>query len=398
MGLGVSENEKPALLIRMTRRWPVVVGVILLAGTCGYFWSDRSAPDISRARRLLEQNDTGPARTEIDRILLATPGHSVALVLKGKLLRMDGDPSGAIACFGQVSPKSPEYREASLLLIQTLLESSNLADAEKQMQRHLQSFPDERMIWDELRWLCFNQFRTRDVEELSDWWLKTHPDDNQALTHLLLGVFRPQVPQEGSHYLRQVQQNTDQQVPVLRALAWAAWQSGQSDEARKLLGQAWEADPDDPRTRFLSAGFLIEEQSFAAAGRVLGTEPFGVPGEMFGDQTDRWHWLQSRVLLGRNQVAAALEEVTRAAALRDGDLKYIHSQAVLLKQLGRDEEARTAFNQARMIEKCRKRFAEIAFSGDWKTPDLDLRHELADLYLQCGNRHVARLWRKSSRR
>lgn len=382
--------------MRMTRRWPVVVGVILLAGACGYFWFGQPAPDISRARRLVELNDADPARAELDRILRETPAHSEALLLKGKLLGMDGDLSGAMVCFSQIPRESSDYREASLLLIQTLMETSNLAEAERQMQRHLQSFPDERLVWDELRWLCFNQFRTRDVEELSHWWLKMHPDDTQALTHLLLGVFRPQVPQEGSRYLKQIQETAGQQVPVLRAMAWAAWQSGQNDEARKLLAQAWDADADDPRTRFLSAEFLIEEQSFAAAARVLGTEPFGVSGEMFGDQTDRWHWLQSRVLLGRDQVAAALDEVTRAATLRDGELNYIHSQAVLLKQLGRDDEARTAFHRAQTIEKCRKRFAEIAFSGEWKTPDSELRHELADLYHQCGNRHVAELWRKLS--
>lgn len=396
VGLGVSENEKPAVQMRMTRRWPVVVGVVLLAGACGYFWFSRPTPDISRARRLVELNDVGPARAELDRILREKPVHSEALLLKGKLLRMEGDLSGAMACFGQIPPESSDCREASLLLIQALMESSNLAEAEMQMQRHLQSFPDERPIWDELRWLCFNQFRSRDVEELSHWWLKTHPDDTQALTHLLLGVFRPQVPQEGTQYLKQLQGNTDQQGPVLRALGWAAWQSGQNDEARKLLALAWDADADDPRTRFLSAEFLIEEQSFAAAARVLGTEPFGVSGEMFGDQTDRWHWLQSRVLLGRNQVAAALDEVTRAATLRNGELNYIHSQAVLLKQLGRDDEARTAFHRARTIEKCRKRFAEIAFSGEWKTPGSELRRELADLYHQCGDWHVAELWRKLS--
>lgn len=390
----MTDDEEPAPRNRSIRKRSIAVGIAILVGAGALFWLESSTPDISRARRLLEIQEVSQARTEIDRILSEAPDDSTALLLKARLFRMEGNLSGAIDCCRKVSSGSTDFRESSLLQIQMLLESLNLEAAELQMQRHLQWFPDERIIWDELRWLCFNQFRTRDVDELSRWWLKTHPDDTDALTHLLLGVFRPQVPQEGTPYLHRIQKSASQQISVLRGLAWAAWQSGRRDEATRLLGEAWAVDPADPRTRLMSAGILIEDRDFIAAERVLGAEPFGVNGELFGNQADRWHWLQSRVMLSRNDIAAAFDHVTQAAKSREWELEYVHSRAVLLKQLGRDQESHIAFRKAREIERCRKRFAEIAFSGAWKNLTSELREELADLYERCHDSQIAALWRR----
>jgi tetratricopeptide (TPR) repeat protein len=315
--------------------------------------------------------------------------------MKGDLLRSQGELAGAAGCYSRVLPEAAEFRQASLGHVQALLGTFDLAEAERQMQRHLEMFPDERAIWDEFRWLCFNQFRTRDVVELSHWWLKNHPEDTKALTHLLLGVFRPQVPQEGTPFLQQVLETAGTpQVSVRRALGWAAWQSGKRDEAKRLLEQVWQTNFEGLRTRLLSAEFLIEEQNFVAADRVLGTVPFGVSGEMFGNQTDRWHWLRSRVLLEQNQIVESLDQVQRAVKHQRGNLMYIHEKAVLLKQLGHDVEAAESFSTARTIEQCKKRFAEIAFSGVWEHPTPVLREEIAELYQQSGEDFLAGLWRQ----
>lgn len=375
-------------------RWLVVVGPLFCAAVIGACLVVRPRPDIERASRLVYTGDVERARNELKRILANDPDHSAALLMKGDLLRSQGDLAGAVGCYNRVRPEAAEFRLASFGHIQTLLAMLDLAESERQMLRHLEMFPDERAIWDELRWLCFNQFRTRDVVELSHWWLKNHPGDAQALTHLLLGVFRPQVPQEGTPYLQQVHAAGGQQVPVLRALAWAAWQSGHRDEAKLLLEQAWQNSPEDPRTRLLSAEILIEEQRVGSADRILGTEPFGVSSEMFGDQTDHWHWLRSRVLLEQNQIAASLDQVKLALEFDSGNLMYIHDQAALLKQLGRDSEAAETFSTARTIEQCKKRFAEIAFSGAAEHPTPVLRKEIAELYQRSGDDLPARLWRQ----
>ena len=390
----MTESEQSVSSPKARNQSRVFVGLVLFIIVGGVLWNLQPAPDINRAQRMLDIGDLESAQAELDRILAADPQHSAALLILGHLHRSKRDPAGAIRCYRLLPPESPDFRQASVALAQMLLETSDLAEAERQMQRHLELFPDERLIWDELRWLCFNQFRTRDVEELSSWWLKNHPDDTQALTHLLLGVFRPQVPQEGAPYLQQINQSVGQQLPVIRALAWAAWQSGRGDEARQLLEQAWQTGHHDARTRLLSAEILIEEQNYAAADRVLGEEPFEVAGAMFGGQVDQWHWLRSRLLLEQNLPAEALHHVERAIEHCHGDLKYVHSQAVLLKQLGRDQEASAAFDSARTMEQCNKRFAEIAFSGVWERPTPALRQQLADLYRQCGKQLVADLWQR----
>lgn len=373
----------------------VVVSSLACAGVLGVCLVVQPRPEMAMARRFVNTGNRKLALNELDRILVDTPDNSAALLLKGDLLRSQGDLAGAVDCYRRVRSESAEFRQASLGHVQALLGSYDLAEAERQMQRHLEMFPDERALWDELRWLCFNQFRTRDVEELSHWWLKNHPDDTEALNHLLLGVFRPQVPQEGTSYLQQVLETAGSpQVSVQRALGWAAWQSGKRDEAKRLLEQVWQTAADDLRTRLLSAEILIEEQNVEAADRVLGSVPFGVSGEMFGNQTDRWHWLRSRVLLEQNEVVASLDQVRRAVKHQPGNLMYIHEQAVLLKQLGHEVEAAEKFNTARTIEQCKKRFAEIAFSGVWEHPTPVLREEIAELYQRSGHDFLARLWRR----
>lgn len=375
-------------------RWLVGLGLLFATGAGSAFLVLQPSPNIARANRFVQTGEHELAHSELDRLLNNDPAHPAALLLKGDLLRRQNNLEAAIDCYRRVPADVAEYRQASRNCIQASLEMLDLAGAEQQMLWHLEQFPDERAIWDELRWLCFNQFRTRDVVELSHWWLKRHPEDSQALTHLLLGVFRPQVPQEGTPYLKQVQAAFPRQVPVLRALAWAAWQSGKRDEAKQLLAKAWRAGADDPRTRFLSAEVLIDEHDIDAADRVLGTIPFGVSGEISGNQTDRWHWLRSRVLIEQNDVTASLQHVERAIQSDNGNLEYIHEQAVLLKRLGREDEAAKAFRKARTIEQCRKRLAEIAFSGEWKVPNTAIREEIADLYQQCGDDLAATLWRQ----
>jgi len=370
------------------------MGLLFCAAAVVTFLSLPSEPDIGRASRFVDTGEVELARSELDRILAEAPNHSAALLMKGHLLQSQRDFVAAVGCYNRISSDAPEFRQASLGQIQALLANFDLAEAERRMQRHLEMFPDERTIWDELRWLCFNQFRTRDVVELSRWWLKRNPADTEALTHLLLGVFRPQVPQEGTPYLHQVEASGGKQLPVLRALAWAAWQSGHRDEAKRSLAEAWKTGAQDPRTRLLSAEFLIEEQKFVEAARVLGPEPVTVPGEMFGQQTDRWHWLRSRILLEQKDFAASLHQIEQALELNVGNLKYIHEQAVLLKQLERDLEAAAGFRKARTIEQCKKRFAEIAFSGDWEHSTPVLRQEISQLYQQCGDELLAKLWRQ----
>jgi len=377
------------------RRWrtPVAALVLVALGSCFAVWYLLPTPSIAQARRHVDSGDGKAARLELQKILAARPQNAEALMMLGDLLRTDGNRPEAASCYLRVQPEASEFRQAGVNLAETLLEMSDLAGSELQMARHLESFPGERLIWDELRWMCFNQFRTRDVDELSHWWLKGHPDDSQALIHLLLGVFRPQVPQEGADYLRQIDEQVPGQVSVMRALAWAAWQSGRIDESKRLMNDAWQLSADDPRTRLLSAEILIEEQDYEAAARTLGESPISIDGEVFGGQVDRWHWLRSRILQQQDEMAEALSQLDRAIELRSNNLEYIHARALLLRQQGRDAEANEAFERARAIELCKKRFAEIAFSGAWQRPSPELCVEIADLYRQSGDPLVATFWR-----
>ena len=275
------------------------------------------------------------------------------------------------------------------------LKEGQLEAAEQVLEAYLSEHPASVTANDELRWLYFNEFRSRDVERVVRQSLQQHPGRHEFLMHALMTQFRPPLPQEGIGYLEKAQREHPNQQPVLTALGYGYWQLGRLDEARKSLNAALAVAPLDSETRLIAAEFLMEQNQPQEAGKLLKSATNSSPN-LKAD--DRWWWLNSRLSEGENDFAHALRQIDQALKLRPFEIKYVHRRGMILQRLGRGEDAAAAFRRANDLEAKQMKLTEIVLSGELMEPTPALCEEIAALCKFRGQTLQADGWRLLSER
>ena len=346
-----------------------------------------SAATVKEARRLLLRNQPSAARESLTPLLRYEPDHPEALLILGQSFRREGDLVSSADVLGRVDSQATQHLTASLARAEVLLLDGRLEDAEVVLKSHLQRYPKSQPAHDELRWLLFNQFRTRELDQFLEAGLAEDPGSYTLLYHLLLTEMRQPVPREGVAYLLQIDERQPEQRTVDRAIGYCQWQLGEIENARKRIDKAWSADPSDWETRILAAEFLIEQNQLDTAEVCLNRDSTNDAID------DRWWWLQGRLADRRHDPSAAVEHVRRAAQLRPFELKYAHRLAQLLRAAGHADESETWARNAAAIEAANKRLTEIVLSGGLERPTLELSLELAQLHERRGRIAQSRSWR-----
>lgn len=274
--------------------------------------------------------------------------------------------------------------------ITRLLQEHRLAEAEVELKRLLEIHSGLEWAREELQWLYFNQFRTRELEQLLESHLAREPANFSLLNHLMMSSCRPPVPREGVNYLEQVEARQPGQPGVVRGLGYCYWQFGELAKAREFLDRAWQSDSADVETRWVVAAFLLEQGEVAAAERILRPSE-SIPAEWAGD--DRWWWLSSQAAESEGRNAEALDLLERALERRPAEIKYVHRRGMLLQKLGRRVAADEAFRTANRLEGCQMELTEIALSGALADPTPELCRQLAKLCDCLGRTRQAAGWR-----
>ncbi len=259
---------------------------------------------------------------------------------------------------------------SGLTLAKQQLTEGRLDLAEASLQSHLQRFPNSEEALEELRWLYFNQFRTREIEELLEAHLVRFPDDVGAAIELLNCRFRKQLPREGIGYLREVDQKQPGQAAVQLALGYCHWQIGELDAARTMLQAALSQRPDHRETRYIVAEFWLEtgESESVAA---LVAEDVGLKSP--ADRDDDRVWLLRSLIAERlGDFAAAHRAIERACSQRPGELQYVHREGLLLQRLGRQAEATRRLQRANGLESFQSELSEIVLRGRHTEPTPEL--------------------------
>lgn len=84
-------------------------------------------------RETAANNDLSGARSKTDALLLKNPSNSEALLIKGNLLSIDGDASGALAEYRKAIEAKPAYLTAHSAAIISLLQAGKIDDAANQL-------------------------------------------------------------------------------------------------------------------------------------------------------------------------------------------------------------------------------------------------------------------------
>ncbi len=405
--------------IRHLRVWCISVAAIVLVAVVAYFvfgWRVRvgAADRVALARKMLAEGHHAAARDSLGWLLRFEPTHDEALLLAARCHQFEGDLAKATDLLGRIPSDSIWHKTAGVERFMALLQDDQLQAAEIAMHAHLARYPDSEEANDELRWLYFNQFRSREIERLIQQQLKRLPGRFSVLRHSLLTEFRKPVPREGVGYLESVERHRRGQLGVARALGYCYWQLGNLEKSKVFIDAAWRADPTNIETRIIAAEILIERNQLDAAADLLSVASSSTNsnlpesaaasdgGRAGGDidvfPDDRVYWLLSQIAERRGQHEQAMSLLSQAMKLRPLELKYVHRHGMLLRRAGRHDESAARLRLANQLESCQTRLTEIVLSGAPDRPTAKLCRELAELCEVRGRQLEARGWRSIAQR
>lgn len=386
-------DRSPEMRRGLSRRlwlWPLIL--VLLGGIGGGIWGGyrssvlRSIPtQIALAELSLRSGKCDVARSQVSAILYFRPDHPDAVSILGRCLLQEKKPDEAIPILARIPEASPAFEKAGSAWANACLQSGDVEQAETVLRRYLERFPAAETTREELRWLCFNQFRTRDVAQILIDRLRQEPGDPKTLADLIDCEYRQQVPYEGAAYLEQVNRLKPGQGTVSVALGFAKWRMGQIDEARALFRTALVARPEDPHVRFTVTEFLIEQGQLADAEKILDGSP--IPGD------DRYWSLRSQLAEQKNETATALVHLDKAVELHGNDYRYASRRANLLRKLKRGMEVEAASNTAFQLQRIDRAFADLVEAQTHHHPTKTDALKIADLYQQTGRKLLSENWR-----
>lgn len=310
------------------------------------------------------------------------PSHRLWL-MAGLAVLLSGLVVGAAWQLGRprVSTDSGDSNK-KLALAKTLLSDGRLEQAEEALLAHLQRFPESVEALEELRWLYFNQFRTREIEVLLEAHLSQFPEDFGAAIELLNCEFRKQLPREGIGYLLAIDQKQPGQASVQLALGYCHWQIGELDAARTAFQAALSQRPDHRETRFLVAEFLLENGETEVAANLIQDS-----------DDDRACFLRSLIAERQSNIEMAYQEIQQAVSRRPGELPYVHREGLLLQRLGRQEEATRTLQRANQLEGFQTELSEIVLRGRHSEPTPEVCERLAQLLHEFAREIPSRSWR-----
>jgi tetratricopeptide (TPR) repeat protein len=372
-----------------------ILGLVVLAGIGAGGWGlyraacQRAIPSqIMAAERLLNAGKFAAASEKAANVLWWDPQQPEALSVSGRCLLGEGQADQASTVLAKVPVDSAAFEKSGHSLATAYLKSGELEQAELTLRRYLDRFPADEAARDELRWLYFNQFRTRDLINLLEEKLKLATGALGQLTtlaDLLDSEFRQQVPFEGAGYLSQIDELKPGQGMVNLALGYAQWRMGNVPAARQRLQTALATHPDHPQVRFVVTAFLIEQGQLADAQAILTRPP--IP------ETDDRYWsLRSQLAEQEKNATAALEYLDRAVQLHGNDQRYAGRRVTLLRELGRDQEVAPAAKVAHELLQADRELADLVEARAHYQPTRPLAVRIATLCQQLGKSLQARYW------
>ncbi len=275
---------------------------------------------------------------------------------------------------------------AGLTLAKQHLTNGRLDLAEVALRAYLQRNPNSTVALEELRWLYFNQFRTREIEEILEARLVRFPEDAATAIELLNCEFRKQLPREGIGYLREVDRKQPRQAAVQLALGYCDWQIGELDAAQTAFQAALSQRSDHRETRYVVAEFLLENGEVEAANELVTTTA--------EQDDDRALFLRSLISERQGDVESAYQAIEHAVSKRPGELRYVHREGLLLQRLGRTGEATQRLRRANELEGFQSELSEIVLRGQHAEPTPELCERLANLLHEFGRDVQSRTWRQ----
>lgn len=197
---------------------------------------------------LYELNKTEAAEEQFNRLLDSEQSYSMASYYLGRIAMRREQPNVAMGYFEEVKTTDPNFLPAWVFRSDILIEQGQNREAIKLLQRSAEQFPKlaQRFLL-----VTVESFNKHDQSELSiallNKALKQDPDNRHLLYGRAMSYEKQDRLQALESDLRTILQSKPDDASVLNALGYTlATRSDRTDEAFKLIQQAFNINPNDP--------------------------------------------------------------------------------------------------------------------------------------------------------
>lgn len=397
-------NDSSTTATASSKRPLWIVGSVCVAVVVGlaawrYYVLSNADATLDQAKLLMAQQQWEAARESLNSLLRFKPEDPQAIFLVGRSLQLEGQLAAAAAAYARIPAEAKEHRRASQARGLALLHDAQFAAAENAFRHHLEHYPNSKQARDEIKWLLFNQLRTRELEVFLKDQLTRHPGEADLLVDLLFTEIRKQIPRETMDNLATVNEMQPGQANVVLALAQCFWKTAQTESAADYFRHALQLRPAHLETRLLAADFQMEQGQLDAAAKLL-TIPDTLAGDAPGGwrDDDRWCWLSSRLAQLKGDDEAAESLARKAVEFRPNEREYVHGYQALLALAGQTESAERFRKQAAELQRCRARLEVLVLGGELDHLSAEVCREVASLTRTRGDALQADGWSRLAAR
>ena len=292
---------------------------------------------LSTVERLLGSDPAG-AEALADEVLMAAPGHAMALLFKGMARRLAGRPAAAVEVLRPLCEQLHDAPFPHLQLGLALREAGEPEPAARAMRQAIEIKPDFSDSWLALAHLLGSAGDGEGAAEAFDHYIRHAMQDPRlrdsaaALQDKRLG--------DAERSLRRRLESYPKDVVALRLLATVALRTGRLEDAESLLETTLELAPGYQDARHDYADLLVRQTRPAEAleeiERLLAQDPANVA----------WRKRKAAILLHlleHARAAAVYEELLREAP---GNAGLHSSLGHCLRIMGRPEDSVAAYRRA----------------------------------------------------
>ncbi|HEY2386102.1 MAG TPA: tetratricopeptide repeat protein [Candidatus Binatia bacterium] len=311
----------------------------------------------------MQQGRDAEARREFERALAMEPTHAVANTNLAKLI-MDDDVQAAIAHLRTALQREPDMAEAHTSLGLGLMNTGDMAGAERELRRAVVLQPDFAIARNNLGVYFFKQSQPDEAAREFQRAAELDPSFAEPRYNLALVLASQDRSEEAIVALREAVRIRPAYPGAQQKLIELLVVTGRDDEARAQSAVATQAIPDGNAPAALALAYMQAgkaREAIAELRALLAKDPDNA------DNTSTLAWMLATTgdaSLRDGKTAVALAERAVAAAGDAVDADRLDTLAAAYAEVGRFDEAVATAQRARSI-------AETAGSAD-------LAHEIAE--------------------
>lgn len=378
--------------IRRKKHLRALAAVVMAAVAVGLgiaWWRSRPERHLRYAERALNEGDIEGAGSWLALPERETSTRDRAYLLRVRAALMRGDLKSAVRVLDKINPKGPQAADFAFWKGRTLYEARQPFLAMIWFRRALDRTPGNV---DAHRWLAAAAYDIGDRSTvLSALRSVARLDPGDSRVWRTLGmVFKENVDyEEARDAFRRCLALAPNEDEVRIELAEVLLKLGDAAGAESLVR--------DPRGHALESRRLeILAESFSLRGMLSEFRKTVEQGLALDPDAPGLLAQRAQLDLRDGHPAEALERLDRAVAADPYRVQTLYQRGVVLRQLGRTEEARRDANRAAELSRAIEEMARLNDQAAQVPDDADVRYRIGEICVRLGRTELAASWYRAA--